>query len=94
MTVQTVALTDHRSRAARTATKGSSIPSVAEIAAIVTAAALVALVIAWVVAASLGLGADGRPGVGPDRPPAPDLFRWTASGPTLPRGAMAWKAGL
>lgn len=88
MTMQTIAITDHRSDVARTATERSPISSVARIVVIVTATAFVALVIAWVVAASLGLGADGRRGVGPDRPPAPDLFRWTASGPTFPRGVL------
>jgi hypothetical protein len=88
MTMQTVAITDHRSPEARRAANGALVRLVARIAVIVTATAFVALVIAWVVAASLGLGADGRRGVGPDRPPAPDLFRWTASGPTLPRGVL------
>jgi hypothetical protein len=91
--MRTVAIVDHRSNARRTAAKGPPVPSVAQIVAMVTAAAVVSLVIAWIVAASLGLGADGRPGVGPDRPPAPDLFRWTASGPTLPREAVVWKEG-
>ena len=92
--MQTVEITDHRSHAATIATRGSRISTIARIATIVMATVFVAVVIAWIVAASLGLGADGRRGIGPDRPPAPDLFRWTASGPTLPRGAMAWKAGL
>jgi len=87
MIMQTIS-TDHRSAAARTTPKGSPIQWVAGIAAIISAAAVVALLIAWIVAASLGLGADGRPGVGPDRPPAPDLYRVTAGAPTLARGAL------
>lgn len=84
--MQTIS-TNHRSAAART-TKGSPIQWVGGIAAIISAAAVVALLIAWIVAASLGLGADGRPGVGPDRPPAPDLYRVAAVAPTLPGGAL------
>ena len=83
--MQNIAITDHRSHEARRAAGGALVLSVARIIMVVAATAFVALVIAWVVATSLGLGADGRRGVGPDRPPAPDLFRWTASGPTLPR---------
>ncbi len=92
--MHTAEMTDHRSNAASIATGGSRISTIARVATTVMATVFVAVVIAWIVAASLGLGADGRRGIGPDRPPAPDLFRWTASGPTLPRGAMAWKAGL
>jgi hypothetical protein len=44
-------------------------------ATIVGAAVIVALLIGWIVAASLGLGAEGHPGIGPDRPPAPVLVR-------------------
>jgi hypothetical protein len=93
--MQDTAITTHPARAgmAMTALDRSRGRSVARVAAIVTAAAVVALLIASIVAASLGLGADGHPRVGPDRPPAPDLFRVTASGPTLPREAVVWKDG-
>jgi hypothetical protein len=57
-------------------------------------AVVTALLIGWIVAASLGLGSDGHPGVGPDRPPAPDLFRKFASAPTLFRETVAWNEGL
>lgn len=65
--MQTVAITDHRSPAAGTATRGSAVPSVARFVAIVMTAAVVALLIAWIVAASLGsaqtvVPASGRTG--------------------------------
>jgi hypothetical protein len=44
-------------------------------ATIVSAAVIVALLIGWIVAASLGLGAEGRTSVGPDRPPMPMTVR-------------------
>jgi hypothetical protein len=47
--------------------------AVVRIASVVAAAVVVALLTAWIVAASLGLGAEGQPGGGPDRPPAPLL---------------------
>jgi hypothetical protein len=54
----------------------------------------VAVLIAWIVAASLGLGGDGHRGVGPDRPPAPDVFRRFVGGPSLVREAVVWQEGL
>jgi hypothetical protein len=93
MTMQTVAITDHRSRVARTAAWSSRISTVARVVSTVMATVFVAVLIAWIVAASLGLGADGHRGVGPDRPPAPDLFRRFVGGPSLVREAVVWKEG-
>jgi hypothetical protein len=76
--MQNVAITGSRGRAARvalTVTDASRARSVGRIATVVGAVAIVALLIGWVVAASLGLGAADIPGVGPDRPPAPVLVR-------------------
>jgi hypothetical protein len=61
-------------RLASTVTDPSRARSVGRIATVVGAVAIVVLLIGWVVAASLGLGADGGAGVGPDRPPAPVLI--------------------
>jgi len=74
--MQNVAITGSRraARLASTVTDASRARSVGRIATVVGAVAIVALLIGWVVAASLGLGADGRAGVGPDRPPAPALI--------------------
>jgi hypothetical protein len=88
MTTHTVATTDHRSPVARTAAGSSRISTVARAASAVVATVFVAVLIAWIVAASLGLGADGHRGVGPDRPPAPDLFRTFGGGPSLVREAV------
>jgi hypothetical protein len=78
MTMQTIATPDGRLDApiARLAAcPGPRVRSFAQYATIVGAAILVALLAAWVVAATLALGADGHPGVGPDRPPPPMLLR-------------------
>ena len=66
-----VARTNHLGPVSRVAARGSRVPSVAWVATIVGAAFVTGLLIGWIVAASLGLGADGHPGTGPDRPPAP-----------------------
>jgi hypothetical protein len=76
--MQTIATTDGRVGApiAQLAARpGPRVRSLAQYATIVGAAILVALLAAWVVAATLALGADAQPGVGPDRPPRPMLLR-------------------
>jgi hypothetical protein len=50
---------------------GARQPSIARVATIISATVILALLIGWIVAATLGLGAGGHPGVGPERPPAP-----------------------
>jgi hypothetical protein len=61
--------------------------SVGHLASIVAAAVVVAVLTVWIVAASLGLGADPHPGIGPDRPPAPDLIRVLALLPDRSAGS-------
>jgi hypothetical protein len=76
--MQTIAATDGRLDApiARFASRpGPQVRSFVQYVTIVGAAIVVALLAAWVVAATLALGADGHPGVGPDRPPPPMLLR-------------------
>jgi hypothetical protein len=75
--MQNFAISGSRSRTATvvsTVTDASRARSVRRIATVVGAVAIVALLIGWVVAASLGFGVDGGAGVGPDRPPAPGLI--------------------
>ena len=60
--------TKHPARVPGVAASGAGDPS---LVTMVSAAVIVAFLIGWIVAASLGLGADGQPGVGPDRPPVP-----------------------
>jgi hypothetical protein len=69
--METFAITTHPGRAARmmTTLDRSRGRTVNRIASVAGAAVIVGLLIAWIVAASLGLGAEGHPGVGPDRPP-------------------------
>jgi hypothetical protein len=45
--------------------------SARRIASVVAGAVAVALLTAWIVTASLGLGVNGHSGIGPDRPPPP-----------------------
>jgi hypothetical protein len=66
-----VARPNHLGHVPTVAARGSRIPSLAGVVTVISAAVAVALVIAFIVAATLGLGADGRPGIGPDRPPMP-----------------------
>ena len=66
--------TTHRTRVAGAdviAGSADSARSLAQLATILAAALVVAFVIGWVVAASLGLGAAGNTHIGPDRPPPP-----------------------
>jgi hypothetical protein len=92
--MHTVAITDRRSLVARTAAGSSRISTVARVVWTVMATLFVAVLIAWIVAASLGLGGDGHRGVGPDRPPAPDVFRRFVGGPSLVREDVVWQEGL
>ena len=64
-----LARADQLDRDPSDAASGSPDPSLARMATIISAAVIVALLIGWIVAATLGLGADGHPGVSPDRPP-------------------------
>jgi hypothetical protein len=77
MTMQTVVITDPRTgprETAATDTGGSRARSIAGVATIVGAFLVMAIVIGFIVAASLGLRADSHPVVVPDRLPAPDMI--------------------
>jgi hypothetical protein len=69
-----VARTNHPGAVPRVAARGSRVP-IALVATIVRAAFVTALLIGLSVAATIGLGVEGHPGVGPDRPPPPVLER-------------------
>jgi hypothetical protein len=69
-----VARTNHPGAVPRVAARGSRVP-IALVATIVSAAFVTALLIGFIVAATIGLGVEGHPGVGPDRPPPPVLER-------------------
>ena len=71
--MQAFASTDRVRPGARVA-RISAIASIGGVATILGASVIVALLVGWIVAASLGLGTDGHPGVGPDRPPPPELM--------------------
>jgi hypothetical protein len=64
-----VARTNHTASLPRLAAHGSRVSSTARVVMTLGAAVAVALLIGWVVAATLGLGAEGHLGIGPDRPP-------------------------
>jgi hypothetical protein len=70
-----VARINHPAGVPRVAARGSRVPSIALVATIVSAAFVTALLIGFIVAATMGLGAEGQPGVGPDRPPLPVFER-------------------
>jgi hypothetical protein len=70
-----VARTNHLGSDSRGAARDSRVPSIAWVATIVGSAFVTGLLIGWIVAASLGLGAEDHPGTGPDRPPPPILVR-------------------
>jgi hypothetical protein len=90
MVMQPVAITGpgtgHRESAVLV-TSGSRARAIGGIAAIAGVLLVMAIVIGFVVAASLGLGADGHPGIGPDRPPPRDLFRISALRPDRSAGS-------
>jgi len=65
-----VARTNHPGAVPRVAARGSRLP-IALVAMIIGAAFVTALLIGFIVVATIGLGAEGHPGVGPDRPPVP-----------------------
>jgi hypothetical protein len=67
--MRAVARTNHSASLSRIAANGSRVSSTARVVTTLGAAVAVALLIGWVVAATLGLGAEGHLGVGPDRPP-------------------------
>jgi len=62
---------EHLPRDPSVAASGARQPSIARMATIISATVILALLIGWIVAATLGLGAGGHPVVGPERPPAP-----------------------
>lgn len=55
------------------AAKALGVASIARLATIVGAFVIAAVLIGGIVAASLGLGAEGHSGVGLDRPPPPEM---------------------
>jgi hypothetical protein len=67
--------TSHPGRVPSVAASGAGDPSIPRMATMVSAAVIVAFLIGWIVAASLGFGGEGHPNIGPDRPPAPVLVR-------------------
>ena len=69
--MQALAKTNHLGRVPTVAMRGSWVTSLVAVVTIISTALAVAVLIGWIVAATLGLGADGHPGVGPDRPPTP-----------------------
>jgi hypothetical protein len=70
-----VARINHPGGVPRVAARGSRVPTIALVATIVSAAVVTALLIGFIVAATMGLGAEGHPGLGPDRPPLPVFER-------------------
>jgi pseudouridine-5'-phosphate glycosidase len=72
-----LAKADHLTRDPSVVASGARQPSIARMATIISATVILALLIGWIVAATLGLGVGGHPGVGPERPPAP-LFERVA----------------
>jgi hypothetical protein len=61
----------HRSTTVATAGIEDRIRSIARIVTVLGALLIEALLILGCVVLSLGIGAEGRPGIGPDRPPPP-----------------------